>query len=136
LAARAKVSEVQVVLADLVERFRDNLSSYKKPGYNETQTRREFIDPLFELLGWDVANAGGFAEAYKHVVHEDRLKVGKSSKAPDYSFRVGGTRKFFLEAKKPSVDVTKDPEAALQLRRYAWSANRLLKKSVARRFGL
>ncbi|WP_375428809.1 Eco57I restriction-modification methylase domain-containing protein [uncultured Sphingomonas sp.] len=116
------MSEVESLLAELIGRFRDNISSYKKPGYNETQTRREFIDPLFELLGWDVGNAGGFAEAYKHVVHEDRLKVGKSSKAPDYSFRIGGTRKFFLEAKKPSVDVTKDPDAALQLRRYAWSA--------------
>jgi len=29
------------------------------------------------------------------------LKVGGATKAPDYSFRIGGTRKFFLEAKKP-----------------------------------
>ncbi|WP_196802154.1 Eco57I restriction-modification methylase domain-containing protein [Sphingomonas phyllosphaerae] len=116
------VGDVQSALRELIGRFRDNLASYKKPGYNETQTRREFIDPLFELLGWDVANAHGYAEAYKHVVHEDRLRIGRSSKAPDYSFRVGGTRKFFLEAKKPSVDINKDSEAAFQLRRYAWSA--------------
>lgn len=109
-------------LNDLVERYRDNISSYKKSAYNETQTRREFIDPLFELLGWDVANREGYAEAYKHVVHEDRVKVGGKSKAPDYSFRVGGVRKFFLEAKKPFVDITSDAESALQLRRYAWSA--------------
>jgi hypothetical protein len=31
-------------------------------------------------------------------------------------------RKFFLEAKKPSVDIEDDPAPAYQLRRYAWSA--------------
>lgn len=35
---------------------------------------------------------------------------------------MGGTRKFFLEAKKPSVNVKDDPEPSLQLRRYGWSA--------------
>lgn len=109
-------------LLDLVGRYAENRESYRKTTYNETQARREFIDPLFDLLGWDVGNKQGFAEAYKPVVHEDRVKVGGRTKAPDYSFRIGGTRKFFLEAKKPSADVVKDREAALQLRRYAWSA--------------
>ncbi|OGP59675.1 MAG: hypothetical protein A2V67_02665, partial [Deltaproteobacteria bacterium RBG_13_61_14] len=36
--------------------------------------------------------------------------------------RVGGRRKFFLEAKKPSLDIKNNPEPAFQLRRYAWSA--------------
>ena len=109
-------------LTELVSRFKNNWESYHRPQFNETQTRREFIDPLFELLGWDVANNEGFAEAYKHVVHEDRVRVGGKSKAPDYSFRVGGVRKFFLEAKKPSVDILNDKESAFQIRRYAWSA--------------
>jgi predicted type IV restriction endonuclease len=39
----------------LVDRFRANLDSYKRGVYNETQVRREFIDPMFEALGWDVA---------------------------------------------------------------------------------
>ena len=39
----------------LVDRFRANLDSYKRGQYNETQVRREFIDPMFEALGWDVA---------------------------------------------------------------------------------
>src|SRR5258708_13134563 len=50
------------------------------------------------------------------------MKVGGATKAPDYCFRVGGTRKFFLEAKKPSVNLKNDPDPAYQLRRYAWSA--------------
>ncbi|HSN75668.1 MAG TPA: Eco57I restriction-modification methylase domain-containing protein [Anaerolineae bacterium] len=106
----------------LVDRFRANLDSYKRGVYNETQVRREFIDPFFEALGWDVANRQGYAEAYKDVVHEDAIKVGGGTKAPDYGFRIGGVRKFFVEAKKPSVDVKGDPHPAFQLRRYAWSA--------------
>jgi len=69
-----------------------------------------------------VNNTQGHAEAYKDVVYEDVLKIGGETKAPDYSFRVGGTRKFFVEAKKPSVDLKSDPAPALQLRRYSWSA--------------
>lgn len=106
----------------LVERFDRNREAYTSGSYNETQLRREFIDPLFIQLGWDVNNEKGWAEAYKDVVHEDSIKVGGSTKAPDYCFRIGGARKFFLEAKKPSVNLKDDIPAAFQLRRYAWSA--------------
>jgi predicted type IV restriction endonuclease len=87
-------------ITQLIEKFEQNLESYRNPAYGETQVRVEFINPLFEALGWDVANKAGHAEAYKDVIHEDAIKVGGATKAPDYSFRVGGTRKFFLEAKK------------------------------------
>lgn len=62
------------------------------------------------------------AEAYKEVVHEDSLEVEGATKAPDYAFYIGGTRKFFVEAKKPSVKIETDIHLAFQLRRYAWSA--------------
>ena len=52
----------------LVERFEKNRESYTSGKYNETQVRLEFIDPLFESLGWDVYNRQGYAEAYKDVV--------------------------------------------------------------------
>jgi type I restriction-modification system DNA methylase subunit/predicted type IV restriction endonuclease len=109
-------------ILELVDRFSSNLESYKQGKYNETQVRREFIDPLLEELGWDIANKQGYAEAYKEVVHEDVVKVGGATKAPDYSFRIGGVRKFFLEAKKPSINIREDTHPAYQLRRYAWSA--------------
>ena len=57
-----------VIIDELVARFRANLDSYKRGAYNETQVRREFIDPFFEALGWDVSNRQGYAEAYKDVV--------------------------------------------------------------------
>src|SRR6266498_2469735 len=107
---------------ELVERFERNRVAYLSGQYNETQLRREFLDPLFISLGWDVDNKQGYAEAYKDVIHEDAIKIGGATKAPDYCFRIGGTRKFFLEAKKPSVDIKTDADPAYQLRRYAWSA--------------
>ena len=107
---------------ELVKRFNEQLPAYKKTEYNETQTRRDFIDPFFKALGWDIDNEQGFAESYREVIHEDRVKVGKATKAPDYSFRIGGIRKFFVEAKKPSVLIKDDIQPAYQVRRYGWSA--------------
>ncbi len=109
-------------IAELVERFSQNADVYKSGAYNETQVRVEFIDPFFHALGWDIHNVNSYAEQYKDVVHEDAIKVGVSLKAPDYSFRIGGQRKFFLEAKKPAVSIKSDQNPAYQLRRYAWSA--------------
>ena len=106
----------------LVARFEQNLEAYQSGKYNETQIRREFIDPFFKVLDWDVENTAGYAEAYKDVIHEDAIKIGSVSNAPDYSFRIGGTRKFFVEAKKPSVNIAEDIGPAYQVRRYAWSA--------------
>ncbi|MBA3053186.1 MAG: N-6 DNA methylase [Candidatus Omnitrophica bacterium] len=106
----------------LIERFEDNIDAYKSAKYNETQVRQEFINPFFKALGWDVDNVQGWAEAYKDVIHEDAIKIGGTTKAPDYCFRIGGTRKFFLEAKKPSVNIKDDINPSYQLRRYAWSA--------------
>ena len=116
------MSQAPPIVATLIDRFEQNRESYKSQGYNETQLRREFLDPFFEALGWDVANKQGHAEAYKDVIHEDAIKIGGYSKAPDYCFRIGGTRKFFLEAKKPAVNLKDDLSPAYQLRRYAWSA--------------
>jgi len=106
----------------LVAQFEQNLDSYTSGRYNESQLRCEFLDPFFKALGWDVDNTQGHAEAYKDVIHEDAIRIGGAVKAPDYCFRIGGTRKFFLEAKKPSVDIGEEVSAAYQLRRYAWSA--------------
>ena len=112
-----------IKIEELVTRFTEQIDSYKKSDYNETQTRRDFIDPFFKALGWDVDNENGNAEAYREVIHEDKVKVGKATKAPDYSFRLsGGKRLFFVEAKKPSVFIKDEILPAYQVRRYGWSA--------------
>lgn len=110
-------------ISELVVRFEEQIDSYKNANYNETLTRRDFIDPFFKALGWDIDNEQGYAEAYREVIHEDRVKIGKATKAPDYSFKLpGGKRLFFVEAKKPSVVVKDDILPAYQIRRYGWSA--------------
>ncbi len=43
-------------LKKLVSRFDDHRDAYLSGQYNETQVRREFIDPFFKLLGWDIDN--------------------------------------------------------------------------------
>ena len=78
-------------IGQLVERFDRNIDAYRAGGYKEMEIRREFIDPFFAALGWDMDNRSGYAEAYKDVIHEDAIKVGGSTKAPDYCFRIGGT---------------------------------------------
>jgi methylase of polypeptide subunit release factors len=108
--------------SELVKRFERNRESYRSSEYNEAQVRLELINPFFNALGWDMYNEAGYAEAYKDVVHEDAIKIGGVTKAPDYAFRIGGVRKFFVEAKRPGVDIKSDPDPAYQLRRYAWSA--------------
>ncbi|MGZ5447912.1 MAG: Eco57I restriction-modification methylase domain-containing protein [Thermoanaerobaculia bacterium] len=118
------MKEAAVQIGELVRRFRDSedLFSSVQSGYNEESTRNEFIGPFFEAFGWDVTNKTGAAEQYKDCVHEEGIKVGGQTKAPDYSFRFGGQRKFFVEAKKPAVSIADDRAASYQLRRYAWSA--------------
>lgn len=107
---------------DLVARYEREKTVLQSDAYGEADTRKEFIEPLFAALGWDVVNKRMYAEAYKDVVNEYGLKVGDSHKAPDYAFRVGGVRRFFVEAKRPGIDISRDISAAYQLRRYGWTA--------------
>lgn len=107
---------------ELVERFDNQRDAYRSGDYNEARLRKEFLDPFFSALGWDMDNRRGYAEPYKDVIHEDSIKVGGGTKAPDYCFRIAATRKFFVEAKKPAVNIKDDVSPAYQLRRYAWTA--------------
>ena len=62
-------------VAELVDRFAEQYDSYRKSEYNETLTRRDFIDPFFKALGWDMDNTGGYAEEYREVVHEHKIMM-------------------------------------------------------------
>ena len=77
-------------LEELVGTFDRNREAYLSGKFNETQVRVEFINPFFELLGWDVHNKQGYAESYKDVYHEDAVMIKGATKAPDYAFRIGG----------------------------------------------
>ena len=115
-------------LAALVERYAANRTEFIKPTYGETSLRVEFLDPLFCILGWDVNNEAGHSIYTREVIHEANVTVddedsAHANKKPDYAFRLGGETKFFLEAKKPSVNIVERREPAFQARRYGWNGN-------------
>lgn len=109
----------------LISRFGENLQLYKKNKnrYNEHSCRIEYIDPLLKLLGWDVANENGVAPQYREVIAED---YSTDTDRPDYSMTLRGVTKFFVEAKKPDVDISQKSGPAHQTRKYGWNAKHSL----------
>ncbi|HEV2297483.1 MAG TPA: N-6 DNA methylase [Candidatus Acidoferrales bacterium] len=80
------------------------------------QTRTQFISPLLEALGWDVRNEAGVPYHLCEVWEEK----GETHGRPDYTFRLNGQTKFFLEVKSPSEALRTDD--ILQTKRYAWNS--------------
>ena len=121
-------------IKDLVKKYHSDREAYLKADYNETQLRTDFLDPLFEMLGWDIKNSTGKPTNEREVLVEEGLKADASSntKKPDYTFRLFSERKFFLEAKKPNVKIESANEPAKQIRRYGFTAK--LKISVLSNF--
>ena len=58
---------------ELVERYERERRVLESGAYGEADTRKEFIEPLFAALGWDVVNSSLYSEAYKDVVNEYSL---------------------------------------------------------------
>ena len=112
-------------LQSLVDRFEANIDFYKdtRNAYNEHSCRIEYIDPLLKLLGWDVANEKGLAPQYREVIAEN---YSTRTDRPDYTITLRGVPKFFVEAKKPAVDITRDADPAIQTRKYGWNAKHRL----------
>lgn len=121
-------------LQKLTEKYDKNLNYYRSARYNETQLRTDFLDQLFSILGWDITNANGKTTNEREVLVEEglRLRAGDNTKKPDYTFRLFSERKFFVEAKKPSVQIHVESESARQVRRYGFTAK--LKISVLTNF--
>ena len=105
-----------------IANFAERQHDLTRDDFKEASTRIEFIDQLIVALGWDVNNSAGQPERFKEVVVEPVQEIEGHKRAPDYAMRIEGERKFFIEAKKPSVWLKKFKEPAFQARRYAWSA--------------
>ena len=123
-----------MTIEKLVNKYQTERDYYQTDKYNETLLRSDFLDPFFELLGWDIKNHEGKSTNEREVVLEESLKTNtfEHSKKPDYTFRLYSERKFFLEAKKPCVPIESNHEAAKQVRRYGFTAK--LKISVLSNF--
>jgi len=109
----------QETLQQKIALFKRNLATYKSADYDEYNNRADFIDFLFAALGWDMHNSQAVIEQFREVIKEDKLKIDGNKKRPDYSFRIGGQIIFYVEAKKPAIDIKNDKKSAYQLRRYA-----------------
>jgi len=97
-----------MTIHELVQGFATHIKQLKAPDYKESQVRRNYIDPFWELLGWDVSNRNQLAPQDLEVVDEPSMDSaehdGLRSRQPDYLFRVSGISRFIVEAKKPAVD--------------------------------
>lgn len=114
-------------LLKLIESYQKHFKQYNRSDYNETEVRNDFVNPFFEILGWDVQNKKNLPQHLREVKHEASVLVEENGKQvkkkPDYEFYVGSTPCFFLETKKPNVDIMTSKEAAFQIRRYGWNGN-------------
>jgi len=95
-------------IEQLVQRFK-SLPASERKGMNENATRQGYILPLFRALGWNVDNVN-------EVSPEEKVSRGWV----DFSFRIGGIPRFFLETKKASEDLN-DPRWVQQAIDYAWT---------------
>jgi hypothetical protein len=68
--------------------------------------------------------AKGAESPLPDYVLDDEFKADQrmASKKPDYRFRLHGSTKFFVEAKKPSIDLINNADAIFQIKRYGFSA--------------
>jgi len=117
----------QKLVVDLVEKFHKNRHEFIRSGstYNETQLRNDYLNRFLQALGWDVFNDRGFSQHLREVIQEQVVEEDEGDttwKKPDYTLRFRGKRRFFVEAKKPSVNIESLKQPAFQLRRYGWSA--------------
>jgi len=92
-------------IVDLVDKFSRRINEYRGSLYNETELRNEFVNPFFAALGWDMDNRQGLSSDLKEVKVEESIRVEESVRNPDYSVRLGWNRKFFVETKKPSINI-------------------------------
>lgn len=112
-------------VVELVHDFAANEAHYLAPGYSEAQARQDYIDKLWMALGWDVAHHHQKNPYAQEVKVEDPQKIQGSNRRADYAFHTAPNfrdARFFCEAKKPTVQLRTDADAAFQTIRYGWSA--------------
>ena len=103
-------------LLSLISKFEKDKHHYLSKNYLEAQVRQDFINPMFEALGWDIENKKSLSPFDREVI----LEKGETTGRPDYNFRIDGATKFFIEAKAPSVALD-NVNHILQAKSYAWS---------------
>ena len=101
-------------IIELISKYEQIKNSGEIKRYNEESTKKDFILPLFEALGWNVYNRNKRNDS---ISAEETI----SKKRVDYGFRIKGIPKFFLEAKSMKEDnIQTNPKYVTQAIDYAW----------------
>ncbi len=104
--------EAKKQIQALVDKYQRVKDSGKIKSYNEAQTRNEFIEPLFEFLGWDMRNLTTDNE----ITTEENVSGGRV----DLAFSLNSISVMFLEAKAMKVDLD-ELKWAEQAINYSWN---------------
>jgi adenine-specific DNA-methyltransferase len=122
-----KFEESYNLIVEKVKEFDKNIAYFKNAKYLEAEVRKDFIDPLFTALGWDVDHIHQ-KNPYKQEVKIEKSQIQEgqiNKKFADYAFYLTPDFKnpvFFVEAKKPSVLLDNNREYYLQTHKYGWNA--------------
>ncbi len=102
-------SKAKEKVLQLVEKFHREQAAGIIGQYNESETKTGFIEPLLQALGWNT---------------QDRNEVGLEEKISggrvDYSLKIKGSPKIYIEAKPPRAKLTK-PETISQAITYGYN---------------
>ena len=101
--------EAKQQIQKLIEKYEAEKAAGKISKYSEEETKRGFIEPLFEALGWNFSSK-------EEITLEEQI----SGDRVDYGFYLNGRIKFYLEAKKIAVDLHRE-DYAKQAIRYSWN---------------
>ncbi len=82
-------------IEERVKKFKA-LSKRERDAYNEADTRKDFILPMFRALEWNI-------DDMREVAAEEKISRG----FVDFSFRINGVRRFVLETKRIGEDLNK-----------------------------
>jgi type I restriction-modification system DNA methylase subunit len=111
---------VKQAISELVSQFLSQQFYYESTDYLESQLRTDFIDELFKILGWDLTNRANLSQLRREVL----VEKGDTKGRPDYSFRVKGEDRFFVEAKACSKGTNK-PEDIFQAKKYGYNTRKV-----------
>lgn len=85
---------------------------------------RVWLNDFLEIFGWDVHNVSQvLQEQTISKAQKSKLELIESSHSkPDYTLVNGKIPKTYLDAKKSSINIFRNKDAAFQIRSYGWSA--------------
>jgi type I restriction-modification system DNA methylase subunit len=101
--------EARKKIKDLVAKYEAEKAAGKITKYSEEETKRGFIEPLFEALGWNFSSK-------EEITLEEQI----SGDRVDYGFYLNSRIKFYLEAKPLKADLHRE-DYAKQSIKYSWN---------------